>query len=577
MSHYSLVIRNGTIFDGSGSSPIRADLGIRGDIVATIGNIEPGTADREIDADGKWVIPGMIDAHTHYDAEVLNAPGIGESVRHGVTSVVIGNCSLSTVYADADDCADMFCRVEALPWEVVHGAVKENKTWSDARSYVAAINALPLGVNIAAFIGHSDIRATVMGFERATNAAVTPDAVEMDRMRKLLSDSLDAGFLGLSTIRSSFSKTEGSRWPARLLPSTHATWKEFGALNNVLRKRGRIHQSTPNLARRTEMARYFLQSMGRKRRPLKTTVISAVDPISDRFVAKAAIAAAKLTNKLGGDGFRWQHLPVPFDVWADGIDVMVFEEFGAGVDALNIRDLMKRSELLADEDYRRRFRKEMTSKGFKVWHRNLYLADIVECPDASLIGRTFGEIADDRGVEPADALLDLAVQYGKRLRWHTTVANDRENLLDDLQQSDVVQIGFADSGAHARNMAFFNFGVRMLERVDKRKFMSIERAVHRLTGELADWYGLHEVGYLKVGKRADVVVIDPAGFDGSSAEYAEAPMAGVDGIDRMVNRNDMAVAATVVGGHLLYEYGTFTEGFGTTIHAGKFLQAKGNE
>ena len=574
MSHYALVIRNGTVFDGAGSSPKRADVGVRDGVVVAIGSIEPGIADREIDADGKWVIPGMIDAHTHYDAEVLTSPGIGESVRHGVTTVILGNCSLSTVYADADDCADLFARVEALPWDAVHSAVKENKTWDGPKSYVDAINARPLGLNIAGFIGHSDIRAAVMGLERSTNSDVEPSQAEISRMKSMLSEALDAGFLGLSTIRSSFSKLEGTRWPTRLLPSTFATWKEFGALNDVLRSRGRIHQSTPNLAKRLEMARYFMQSMGRKRRPLKTTIISAADVKADRTVVKMAIAAAKVVNKLGGDGFRWQHLPVPFEVYADGVDLVVFEEFGSGADALNIRDVLKRGDLLTDENYRRRFRKDMTSKGFKVWHRDLYDAEIVACPDSTVVGRSLGDVAEERGIEPADALLDLAVAHGKALRWRTTIANDRDDVLDQLQQSDVVQVGFADSGAHLRNMAFYNFGVRMLERVDKRKFMPIETAVHRLTGELADWYGLGDVGHLTVGSRADIAVIDPAGFDGSSAAYAEAPMPGLDGIDRMVNRNDAAVAATIVGGHMLYEYGTFADGFGATIQAGKFLQAK---
>lgn len=574
MSHYSLVIRSGTVFDGYGSAPIRTDLGIRDGKVATIGSIAPGAGDREINAEGKWVIPGMIDAHTHYDAEVLGSPGLGESARHGVTSVILGNCSLSTVYADADDCADMFARVEALPWDAVHSAIKTHKTWSDPRSYVEAIDALPLGVNVAGFIGHSDIRASVMGLDRATDGTVTPTSAELTRMKTMLTEALDAGFLGLSTLRSSFSKLEGSRWPARRLPSTFASWKEFGALNDVLRTRGRIHQSTPNLAVRSEMARYFIQSMGRRRKPLKTTIISAADVKADRSVVRMAIAAAKVVNKLGGDGFRWQHLPVPFEVYADGIDVVVFEEFGSGAAALNIRDVMKRGELLADESYRRIFRKEMTAKfGFKVWNRDLYDAEIVSCPDSSVVGRTFGDVADDRGIEPADALLDLAVAHGEALRWRTTIANDRDDVLDQLQQSAVVQVGFADSGAHLRNMAFYNFGVRMLERVYKRKFMPIETAVHRLTGELADWYGL-DTGHLVVGARADIAVIDPAGFDASSGAYAEAQMPGLDGLARMVNRNDAAVAATIVGGHLLYEYGTFAEGFGTTLRAGKFLVCK---
>ncbi|MEU4650607.1 N-acyl-D-amino-acid deacylase family protein [Nocardia fluminea] len=572
MSHYSLVIRNGTVFDGAGSAPVRVDVGVHEGKIVALGTIEAGPAEREIDAAGKWVIPGMLDVHTHYDAEVLGSPGLGESVRHGVTAVVLGNCSLSTVYADADDCADLFARVEALPWDAVHSAVKEHKTWTDPQSYVEAINALPLGCNVAGFLGHSDIRAAVMGLDRATTPDVVPTDAELARMKTMLTDALDAGFVGLSTIRSSFSKLEGTRWPARLLPSTYAGWREFGALNELLRARGRIHQSTPNLAKRSEMARYFAQSMGRKRKPLKTTVISAADVKADRTVVRMAIAAARIVNTLGGDGFRWQHLPVPFEVYADGIDVVVFEEFGSGAAALNIRDVIARGELLADESFRRRFREEMTASGFKVWHRDLHDAEIVACPDGSVVGKSFGAIAVERGVSPVDALLDLAVAHGAALRWRTTIANDRDDVLDRLQQSAQVQVGFADSGAHLRNMAFYNFGVRMLERVYSRKFMPLETAVHRLTGELADWYGL-DAGHLTVGSRADIAIIDPAGFDGSSAAYAESPMPGLDGVDRMVNRNDHAVAATIVAGHVLYEYGVFAEGFGTTVHAGQFLRA----
>src|SRR6185312_7149693 len=157
-----------------------------------------------------------------------------------------------------------------------------------------------------------------------------------------------------------------------------------------------------------------------------------------------------------------------------------------------------------------------------------------------------------------------------QLRWRTTIANDRDDVLDRLQRSPAVQVGFADSGAHLRNMAFYNIGVRMLERVHQRGFMPIEAAVHRLTGELADWYGL-DAGHLNEGRRADLAVIDPTGFDGSGANYAEAPYPGADGVKRMVNRNDRAVTAAVVGGNIVYADGQFAPGFGTTMHAGKFL------
>ncbi|MEV6560548.1 amidohydrolase family protein [Nocardia sp. NPDC051756] len=572
MTRYDVVLRGGSVFDGAGSPPRTADVGIRDGKVVTISAEPLPDGVRTIDATGKWVIPGMLDVHTHYDAEVLGSPGLGESVRHGVTSVVIGNCSLSTVYAEADDCADMFARVEALPWDAVHSAVKEHKDWDGPRAYAQSLAARPLGANVAALLGHSDIRVAVMGLGRAVDPQAQPTGDELNRMRQMLTDALDAGFLGLSTIRSSFSKLEGVRFPTRQLPSTYAGWREYAALNKILRQRNRIHQSTPNLTSRLEIARYFAQSAGRFRKPLKTTLIAGMDVKADRTTARAAISAAWIANIVGGAAFRWQHLPVPFEVYADGVDLVVFEEFGSGVAALNIRDVMKRGELLADESYRRQFRKDLAKKyGPRVWHRDLYDAQIMACPEAEVVGKSFGQVADERGIQPADALLDLAVAHGAKLRWRTVIANDRDDVLDRLQRSPNVQVGFADSGAHLRNMAFYNFGLRMLERTHQRDFMPIEAAVHRLTGELADWYGL-DAGRLHEGARADIAVIDPAGFDGSSAGYAETPFPGIAGLNRMVNRNDRAVAATIVGGHVVYEYGAFVPGFGTTLHAGTFLK-----
>ncbi|NQE90280.1 N-acyl-D-amino-acid deacylase family protein [Nocardia terpenica] len=575
MVGYDVVVRGGLVYDGTGVGAVRADVGVVGGKVAAIG-VELGEGVRTVDARGRWVVPGFIDVHTHYDAEVLFAPGLGESVRHGVTSVVMGNCSLSTVYAGAEDCADMFARVEALPWDVVHSAVKEHRDWVDPRSYVAALESKALGVNVAAFLGHSDIRVATMGLARASDRRARATRAEVQQMRRMLGDALDAGFVGLSTIRSSFSKLEGKRYPGRQLPSTYARWREFRALNDVLRQRHRVHQSTPNLTRRLEIANFLLQSGGwRHGRPLKTTLISAADIKADRNVVRLATVVAALANRVLGADFRWQHLPVPFEVYADGVDLVIFEEFGSGVTALNIRDLLRRHEFLNDPDFRRAFRKDMSKKfGTRVWHRDLYDAEIVACPDADLVGRSFGEIADDRGILAPDALLDLVVEHGSALRWRTTIANDRDTELNRLARSPQVQIGFADSGAHLRNMAFYNMGIRFLERVHRDRIMPVERAVHRLTGELAQWYGL-DTGRIAPGARADLAVVDPAGFDGSSGDYHEAPMPGAPGVNRMVNRSGSAVAATIVNGTVVHENGDFAEGFGTSLHAGRFLRAVG--
>ena len=120
----------------------------------------------------------------------------------------------------------------------------------------------------------------------------------------------------------------------------------------------------------------------------------------------------RLLNKLLGSSVRFQHLPVPFELYSDGIDLPVFEEFGAGTAALHLREQLERNELLADEAYRRRFRREFDriKLGPSLWHRDFHDAMIVECPDKSLIGKSFGAIADERGLHPLDAFLDVLVE-----------------------------------------------------------------------------------------------------------------------------------------------------------------------
>ncbi|KIU15350.1 N-acyl-D-amino-acid deacylase family protein [Mycolicibacterium llatzerense] len=579
MDGFDLVIRGGYFFDGTGAQPAIRDVGVRAGRVAAI-SAEPLATEGAVvvDAADQWVMPGLIDVHTHYDAEVLVAPGLSESVRHGVTTVVFGNCSLSTVYSSPDDCADLFSRVEALPWDAVHTAVKERQTWTDPHGYVEAIESRPLGPNVAAFIGHSDIRAAVMGLERATDPDERPTPPELSRMCAMLTDALDAGFVGMSTVRSSFTKLDGVRYPARQLPSTYASWREYRALNRVLRDRWRVHQCTPNAARMAEISNFFAQSAGRGRAPLKTTMLAAADLKANPRLIWLMTRATALLNRVIASDLRWQHLPVPFEVYADDIDLVVFEEFGSGAAALNVRDAVKRGELVDSEAYRRQFRKDIEHKfGPKLWHRDLFDADIVSCPDAELIGKSFGHVAQERCIHPADAFLDLVVAHGADLRWRTTIANHRPGVLDKIADNPQIQMGFADSGAHLRNMAFYNAGLRLLRRVKEsaeadHEFLSLERAVHRLTGELGDWYGL-DAGTLLLGDRADIVVIDPAGLSEASADYAEANLAELGGISRMVNRNDHAVAATIVGGHVVYRYGRFTDGFGTTRRYGSFLRA----
>ena len=239
---YDVIVRDGLWFDGTGSAPQTRTLGIRDGVVVTVSRdrLDETGCPEVIDAAGKWIVPGFIDVHTHYDAEVLLDPGLRESVRHGVTTVLLGNCSLSTVYANSEDAADLFSRVEAVPRKYVFGALeaaKTNKKWSTAADYIEAIDALPLGPNVSSLLGHSDLRTAVLGLERATDDAVKPTDAELEKMAALLDEALDAGMLGMSGMDAAIDKLDGERFRSRALPSTFATWRERRKLIKVLRDR----------------------------------------------------------------------------------------------------------------------------------------------------------------------------------------------------------------------------------------------------------------------------------------------------------------------------------------------------
>lgn len=580
---FDVIVSNGRWFDGTGAPSAVRHLGIRDGRVVAVSEepLDEAGCPRVLDATGHWVLPGMVDIHTHYDVEVLVQPGLSESLRHGITTTFLGSCSLSTVHAAPEDAGDLFGRVEAIPRPYVVGALEELKSWSSAGEYAAALEQLPLGPNVAAFIGHSDIRAARMGLARSTDPAVRPTAAELARMEADLVEALDEGFVGMSSQELMFDKLDGETCRSRTLPSTYAKGRERRRLQRVLRARGRALQGGPDVGRPQSLVRMAFSSAGWRRKPaLKVSLLSAADIKAIPFVAHLFPFLARTVNRCGGD-LRFQHLPVPFEVYADGISLVIFEELGAGAAALHLSDRIEEQRaLLQDEDYRRRFRKDYDSKyGPRVWHRDFFDADITECPDETVIGKTFGQVGVERGdVHPVDAFLDLVLEHGDKLRWRTTISNHRPKVLDKLTADPGVQLGFSDAGAHLRNMAFYNFGLRLLRRVrdaqtTPRPFMTLEHAVHRLTGELADWYGI-DAGHLRVGDRADLVVIDPERLDASLDGYAEAPVPAFGNLSRMVNRNDATVAAVLVAGELVVDRGVPTEVVGTR-RTGRFLRATG--
>ena len=576
---FDTIIRGGRWFDGTGAPSAVRNIGIRGGRIAAItpDELETGSAE-VIDATGRWVLPGMVDIHTHYDIEVLAGPGLEESVRHGVTTIMIGSCSLSTIHVGGVDAGDLFGRVEAIPREHVIAAINDTKDWNTAEQYILALENRPLGPNLAAFIGHSDMRTATMGLDRANRKDERPTGAEQARMERMLAEALDAGFVGMSSQQLLFDKIDGETCRSRTLPSTYARPRELRRLKSALRRRRRVLQSGPDIQNPLNLASQIAQSLPVLRRKLKTSLLSAADVKSNPFAIAVLGPLARLVNRFGAD-FRWQHLPVPFEVYADGIDLVVFEEFGSGAAALHLRDEVERNALLSDEGYRRRFRQDYDRRfGMRVWHRDFFDAEIVACPDDSVIGKSFGQVGLERGgLHPVDAFLDLVVEHGTKVRWRTTISNHRPEVLKKLARDPGIQIGFSDAGAHLRNMAFYNFGLRLLRHVlDAQRhgepFMTVEQAVHRLTGELADWYRI-DAGHLRIGDRADVVVIDPDRLDSTLDDYAEAPVPQYAGLPRMVNRNDPAVPLVLIAGRAVVRDGVPTDVLGAE-RTGSFLRAE---
>jgi N-acyl-D-aspartate/D-glutamate deacylase len=575
---FDIVIENGLVFDGTGAPAQVANVGLIGGKIAAV-SPSPLPGNKRIDATGCWVTPGFIDLHTHYDAEVEIAPSLSESVRHGITTVTLGSCSLSLALGTAEDLADQFCRVEAIPYDVVRPLLEQKKTWNTMPEYFAHLEQLPLGPNVSSFIGHSALRTHVMGMERSLDADARPTAGELAKMEALTREGLDAGYLGVSIQTLPWDKVGGSReFRSRPLPSTFATWSEYRHFTRILRERGRVFQGVPNVSTKWNVAMFLLESIGLFRKALKTTVISMMDVRGSRGLHKLTGFISRVANRLFGADFKWQALPDVFELWADGIDLVVFEEFGAGAAALHLQDDASRGALLTQKKYRGWFKGQWTSKLLpKIFHRNFNHSQILAAPDASLVGKSFAAVAEERGQHPVDCYLDLVAKHGAALRWYTVMANDRPEVLEEIVAHPDVLIGFSDAGAHLRNMAHYNFPLRLLRVVQQalgkgRTVMSPERSVHRLTGELADWLGL-DAGHLAEGKRADVVVLDPRRLTEGLDVAVEADLEGFPNFKRMVNQNDGAVRAVFIGGREAVCEGAICpalgkeRGFGTVLRA----------
>ena len=549
-----LIIRQGRVFDGTPGPSREADVLIEGGRVLKIEANSPARGRQEIAASGHWVMPGAIDIHTHYDAEVEVAPGLLESLQHGVTSLIFGNCSLSLALGNAEDMIDLFARVENLPRATLAKWLDGKVDWHTPGQYYEHLERLALGPNIATLMGHSNLRLAVLGKTRSLKPTRL-DWGEKNALRSLAHEAMEAGYLGLSIDMLQWHRWKGFKYNGASAPSHYARMSEFRLLADVLRQHDRVLQATPDAGRRYLVPLLALLSHGLGRKPLRMSMLTSLDFTNNRRLGPMTRRLASVINDGLRGNLRFQSLSVPFELWSDGCNTPVFEEMQASACLMNADSPAQRQLLYRDSDWRRQLRREWLSRFGASFHKDLARMQIVGCPDAALVGQSFADVALRRGQAAVDTFIDLISEYDEHIRWHSVIANDRPAEMRRYLQHPYIQLGFSDAGAHNRNLAFQNSHLWFLrDCLLHSDALPIEKAVWRITGELADWFGL-DAGYLQEGRVADVLVLDPHALKTDLSGPQETTDPRFDGAMRMVTRSGRAVQQVIVGGQRVLDQG----------------------
>lgn len=606
-----IVIKNAKIFH-DGQTPIVEDIAISdGVIVARGANIDEQSAERVIDATGLWLMPGLFDIHTHYDLELEVAPGLPESTRHGTTTVVIANCSLGLAFGaqrseTADPIVDCYARVENIPKSVLRSCA-DNVDWDTPQDYLTHLETLNLGPNVITLLPHSMLRIEAMGFENSITRDPTP--TELEHMRTLLRESLKQGYAGFSTDALPFHYLAGQPHCDKTIPTQFATYQELKQLTQVVREQGAIWQATPPKDSPLGTLKTFLLTSGRLHgKPLKTTVVAALDIANNWRISKLAQTLAKVLNSSWVQGdFHMQALGAPFKTWSDGAITPLAEEIPElrRLNETDLEDRQTRQKILNDSEYIKAFR-AMWMKGKQGWNIarlkrkfnledyafNRTLADmtVVICPQENWQGLDFQSLLEriiaiksehppsdatteetaliERDffwiVDEADFMLQMLRSFDTDLSWSTTTANRDMTFVRKALMNPLLLPGFNDCGAHLTNMAFYDVNLRSLQLAMQGGEADVSYMVKRLTKDAADVFGV-EAGTLYEGDVADLILIDPAtlaDYDGENSvhriyrdEFQH---------EQLVNRSDRVVPLVVIGGKIAWQGDAFSTQLGHT-------------
>ena len=552
---YDLVIKNGTVIDGSGLPRYRADVGVRHGRIVTIGRIRE-RAREVVDAEGQVVTPGFVDGHTHMDAQIFWDPLGTSSCWHGITSVVMGNCGFTLAPCAKENkhlVVRNLQRAEDIPPAAMEAGIEWR--WTTFPEFLDCLDSLPKGINYGGYVGHSAVRTYVMG-ERAFEQAASED--DLKAMEREVRDAIRAGAIGFTTSRSPAHETPDGRYVASRL----ATWDEVRRLVGVM---GDLNAGLfeiagegvdrapgdPGLRDYHVRLRDLAVDTGR---PVTFGVFSrrGVPDVWRKYLSLLDETAAA-----GGRMFAQVHsrslsallsfkTQMPFDrlpVWKE----------------LRALPLAEQRRRLHDPELRRRLieasgasdgRRPVGAEARAADYDWLLVFDTVEGPH-----RTVAEVARERGQHPAETMIDLALAKDLDLFFLQPVANEDQDYALELMRHPRAVVTFSDSGAHVSQLMDSSLQTHLLYHwVRRKQAFTLEQAVRMLTLVPATLWGFADRGLIREGMAADLVVFDPETI---AAEMPEVVDDLPSGARRLVQRT-RGIAATVVNGEVLLRDGKHT-------------------
>jgi N-acyl-D-amino-acid deacylase len=558
---FDLIVRNGTVVDGSGLPRYRADVGICDGRIAVIGRIRDRGA-REIDAEGHFVTPGFIDVHTHLDVQVYWDPLGTSACWHGVTSAIMGNCGFTVAPCDPAK-KDLALRSVERAEDIARADVMAGVDWSweTFGQYLDAVEAQPKGINYGAYVGHSALRAYVMG-ERAFEAEATEE--DVSAMCRELDRSLRAGAVGFSTSRSIGHLTvDGHPVASRL-----ASWTELDALVDVLGNLGTgIFQIANEISRQDELrAAYFARLRDLSVRTGRTVSLPLLflanrPELSEHLETLIFDTAAAGGRMIGQVGCREQLSIIGFPT------KLPFDQLSSWRQ-LRAKPLGQQRAELLDPDLRARLVQEAEhgryADGFGTEMRppRYELLRVLDRRDGPY--RTVADVAAERGCSPVDALIDLSLEAGLERFFAQPFANEALDRVLALLRNPRTVVAGSDTGAHVSQISDSSIPTFLLSHwVRREEAFTWEEGVRMLTATPAHLWDLPDRGMIEEGRWADLVIFDPdqIGPELPTADN-DLPAGGV-----RLKQRASGILATVVNGDILMYRGEHTG-----AHPGRVLR-----